>query len=227
MTANGSCRVLIADGRRLHGIALDAAFSSERDFVVVGRVDHGAAAVAQAEACAADVVIVDAELPSMGGVDVCARIKRADASRGVMILDDRPRPRLLLEAVEADANGYITRDVSFSGFMTAVRAITRGEISVPRAMQAALVRGLREAQREREQLAQLFGRLTRRELEVVDLLADGLNHHAVAEILCISPQTVRTHIQNALVKLEVGSRLEAAAIARRFRGARNGTSDVA
>jgi len=101
--------------------------------------------------------------------------------------------------------------------MTAVRAIARGELSVPRAMQGALVRGLRDSQRERERAVALFARLTRRESEVVELLADGLNHHAVADVLCISPQTVRTHIQNSLAKLEVGSRLEAAAIARRHR----------
>jgi len=217
MTSGATGRVLIAERRRLHGIALDAAFNSEHDFVVIGHVDNGADAVDNAAALDADVVIVDAELPVMGGVDACARIKRAASSRAVMILDDRPRPRLLLEAVEADANGYITRDVSFVGFMTAVRAIARGELSVPRAMQGALVRGLRDSQRERERAVALFARLTRRESEVVELLADGLNHHAVADVLCISPQTVRTHIQNSLAKLEVGSRLEAAAIARRHR----------
>lgn len=217
MTAGRPGRVLIADRRRLHGLALDAALRAASDVTVVGRVDDASAAITAAEALDADIVILDAELPTTGGVEACSRIKHAGAARVVVLVDDAPRPDTLLEAVQADADGYVTREASFATFMAAVRSAARGEISVPRHMQPALLRGLRDDMRARERTSVLVGRLTRREREVAELLADGLNHHAVAEVLSISPQTVRTHIQNALTKLEVGSRLAAAAMLRRHR----------
>jgi DNA-binding NarL/FixJ family response regulator len=219
---SGPSRVLIAERHRLYGVALDAALHDEADFLVVGRAETGIETTEMIATLNPDIVLLDADLPPTGGVDTCAQLKQFAAPRAVMILDDEPRPWVLVTAIEADADGYITRDVGCRAFIAAVRAITRGEVSVPRALQATLVRGLRESRRNHERTAHLYARLTRREREVLELLADGLAQGAVAEVLSISSETVRTHIQNSLSKLEVHSRLEAAAIARAHRLVRRG-----
>lgn len=221
---SGPHRVLIAERRCLYGVALDAVLNNEGDFVVVGRVETGIETAEMTATLNPDVVLLDAGLPPTGGVDVCAQLKQSTPSRAVMVLDDEPRPWLLVAAIEANADGYITRDVSRRAFVMAMRAVSRGEISVPRTLQAALVRGLRDSRRDHERNAQLYARLTRREREVLELLADGLAQGAAAEVLSISSETVRTHIQNSLAKLEVHSRLEAAAIARMQRRLRNGAA---
>lgn len=217
-------RVLIAERHRLFGVALEASLNNEADFSVIERAETGIETVEMITTLNPDVVLVDADLPSTGGVDICAQLKQAAYPPAVMILDGEPRPWVLVAAIEAAADGYITRDVSRGSFINAVRAVTRGEVSVPRALQASLVRGLLESRWDQERTAQLYARLTRREREVLELLADGLAQSAVADVLSISSETVRTHIQNSLSKLGVHSRLEAAAIARAHRRTRNGAA---
>jgi DNA-binding NarL/FixJ family response regulator len=221
---SGPCRVLVAERHPLYGLALDTALNQETDFVVVGRAEDGVETVEMAATTNPHVVVLDAGLPPAGGVHTCTQLKQSAPSLAVMVLDDEPRPRLLVAAIEAGADGYITRDVSRRAFVNAVRAVGHGEVSVPRALQAALVRGLRDRRRDRERIAQLYARLTRREREVLELLSDGLAPPAAAEVLSISTETVRTHIQNSLTKLGVHSRLEAAAIARTQRRLRAGVA---
>jgi len=220
-------RLLIAERRALYGAAFDAAFAEEPDFRVVGVTGDGTATSDLAAALRPDVVIVDAQLPHTGGVGICARLKTAAGAPVVVIVDDAPRTDVLLDAIEAGADGYVSRDMHRQSLIRAVRAVGAGELCVPRAMVAALVRGLQDRRRELYRTVVLYDRLTRREREVLDLLADGLDHVAAAEVLVISPQTARTHIQNVLRKLEVHSRLEAAAIARQYRQLRGVGAGVA
>ena len=220
-------RLLIAEGRALYGAAFDAAFAEESDFRVVGVTGDSAATLDLVPALRPDVVIVDARLPHSGGIGICARLKASDDAPAVVVVDDAPRSDVLLDAIEADANGYLTRDIHRRSLIKSIRAVGLGEMCVPRTMVAPLVRGLKERRRQLYRTVELYDRLTRREREVLDLLADGLDHVAAAEVLVISPQTARTHIQNVLRKLEVHSRLEAAAIARQYRQLRGVGADVA
>ena len=220
-------RLLIAERRALYGAAFDAAFTEEPDFRVVGVTGDSTATADLADALRPDVVIVDAHLPHTGGVGTCARLKRAAAPPVVVVVDDAPRPDVLLDAIEAGADGYVSRAMHRRSLIKAVRAVGCGELSIPRVLVGALVRGLQDRRRQLYRTVVLYDRLTRREREVLDLLADGLDHIAAADVLVISPQTARTHIQNVLRKLEVHSRLEAAAIARQYRQLRGVGAGVA
>lgn len=217
-------RVVIAERRPLYATAISAGVDASYDLAVVSTVHTTDEVIEGARRLEPDIIVLDAILPPGGGVGACTRLKDGSVPPAVMIVDDVARPGVLLEAIEADADGYTTRDVSLAGFIMALQAIGRGEVSVPRAMQAPLIRGLRSRQRERERISLLYHRLTRREREVLDLLADGLNTEKAADVLSISPQTIRTHIQNSLSKLEVHSRLEAAALVRRYRSRRSTTN---
>jgi DNA-binding NarL/FixJ family response regulator len=96
----------------------------------------------------------------------------------------------------------------------AIRSVSRAEISIPSRMLTGLVRQLLTRRRERNDALSRFSRLTRREREVLGCLTDGADNEAIARSLVISPETVRTHIQNILAKLGVHSRLEATVFVR-------------
>jgi DNA-binding NarL/FixJ family response regulator len=207
---SGPCRVLVAERHPLYGLALDTALNQETDFVVVGRAEDGVETVEMAATTNPHVVVLDAGLPPAGGVHTCTQLKQSAPSLAVMVLDDEPRPRLLVAAIEAGADGYITRDVSRRAFVNAVRAVGHGEVSVPRALQAALVRGLRDRRRDGERIAQLYARLTRREREVLELIGRGMSNKRIARELGIAEKTVKTHVGHVLAKLGVSDRTQAA-----------------
>jgi DNA-binding NarL/FixJ family response regulator len=129
----------------------------------------------------------------------------------VLVLTGEEDQGTLVEAVEAGANGYLTKECPLAELIAAARAVHRGETLIPGRMLGALLARLIRRRREHEAAARMIGHLTRRERQVLALLADGADNDAIAQTLVISPQTARTHIQNILGKLGVHSRLEAAA----------------
>src|SRR5919106_687622 len=115
------------------------------------------------------------------------------------------------DGLEAGASGYLTKESPLAELIDAARAIHRGETLIPRRMLGALLARLIRRRREQDEALRRMSKLTRREKEVLALLAGGGDNDAIAQALVISPQTARTHIQNVLGKLGVHSRLEAAA----------------
>jgi DNA-binding NarL/FixJ family response regulator len=131
----------------------------------------------------------------------------------VLVLIDTQDATEILSALETGAVGTVSRDDRLDDVLRTVRGALRGEACVPRRLLGSVL-GELIARRRRDDAVQLrYGRLSRREREVLALLAEGLDHTRIATALVISPQTARTHIQNILEKLEVHSRLEAAGLA--------------
>ena len=116
----------------------------------------------------------------------------------------------LVASIEAGASGYLTKDRPVVELINAVRTVRRGEVVVPPQMLRSLLSGLIRRRKEQDEAMHRMSRLTRRELEVLALLADGAGNEGIAESLFISPQTARTHVQNLIAKLGLHSRLEAA-----------------
>ena len=121
----------------------------------------------------------------------------------------------MMEAMEAGASGYLTEGAALGDLVDATKAVFRGEALVPPRLLATLLNKLIRHRRERDEAIFLLSQLTRRERQVLAMLARGADNRAIAEALAISPDTARTHIQNLLGKLGVHSRLEAAAFAVR------------
>jgi DNA-binding NarL/FixJ family response regulator len=119
--------------------------------------------------------------------------------------------RRLVDLLDAGANGYLTREAPLAELIDATRAIHRGETLIPPRMLGPLLSALLHRRKEQDHAHDRLSRLTRREREVLALLASGADNESIAGVLVISPQTARTHIQNILGKLSVHSRLEAAA----------------
>jgi two-component system NarL family response regulator len=203
-------RLLIADEQALFREALRAVLEAETDLRVVADVRDGLRAVAEADRTRPDVALLHAALPSCDGISAIALIKERVPDCKVLVLTDEEDQGALTRALEAGANGYLTKESPIGELIDAVRAVHRGETLVPTRMLGRLFDGLIRHRKDQDAAIRLMSRLTRREREVLILLAEGAGNEAIAEALIISPETARTHIQNVLSKLGVHSRLEAA-----------------
>jgi DNA-binding NarL/FixJ family response regulator len=204
-------RILLADEQVLFRQAVKLVLENEGDLEVVAEARDGMSAVALAEGSQADVALIDADLPNGDGIRTTALIKQRVASCRILILSDEESQRTLIDALEAGASGYLTKDAPLSELISATRALRRGELVIPFHMLSGLITALLGARKEQHEALLRVSGLTRREREILALLSVGAGNDTIAQRLVISPETARTHIQNLLTKLGVHSRLEAAA----------------
>jgi two-component system NarL family response regulator len=207
-------RILLADQHALFREALRTGLESESDFQVVGEARNGPEAVAEAERMIPDVAILDMDLPVTDGVRATLLIVERSPHCRVLILGPNDDYRRLVEALDAGASGYLTKEAPLAELVDATRVVYRGDTLVPPRMLGPLLVNLLRRRKEQDRAHNRIARLTPREREVLALLADGADNGDIARVLVISPQTARTHIQNILGKLSVHSRLEAAALVR-------------
>jgi DNA-binding NarL/FixJ family response regulator len=217
---NPRVRVLLAESQLLLREAMRVALSNAGDIEVVAEVGDGMRAVAAAKTAKPDVALIDVALPGRDGVQTTRMIVEAVSSCRIVVFGGKEDERPMMEALEAGASGYLTEEAAFGDLVDATKAVFRGEALVPPRLVAALLNRLIWHRRERDEAIFLLSQLSRRERQVLAMLAQGANNRGIAEALTISPDTARTHIQNVLGKLGVHSRLEAAAFA-----ARGGLSD--
>ena len=204
-------RVLIADEHALFREAMRVVLSAQEDLEVVAEARDGVQAVLEAERTLPDVALLDAGLANCDGIRAAAQISDRVPNCRVIVLSGFEDETTLLDALEAGASGYLSKESPLIDVIAATRAVHRGEALVPPRMLGAVLRRLIQRRRERDEVLRRMNRLTRREREVLAWLSRGEDHDAIAQRLVISPETARTHIQNLLTKLGAHSRLEAAA----------------
>jgi two-component system, NarL family, response regulator DevR len=198
-------RIVLVDDHAIMRQGLRAVLDREDDLSVVGEAgtaDSAAEAVAQARP---HVVLLDLKLttgPQTDGLDLCKRLTTAYPGIGVLVLTTFAEDRLVVEAVQAGARGYVVKDVDTTELVRAIRAVSRGESAFDARSASAMVRSLNGPSTDRE-------RLTERELEVLRLLARGLSNKAIGKELYISETTVKFHVSNVMRKLLVTRRAEA------------------
>jgi DNA-binding NarL/FixJ family response regulator len=204
-------RVLLADEQSLFREAVKVVLSNEADIVIVGEANNGLEAIDRVEEERADVALLDADLPNCDGIRATQQICLRSPACRVIVFSGQEDEQVLVEALEAGASGYLSKQSPLVDLIAATRAVHRGEALVPPRMLGALLQRLIIRRRERDEALRRLAQLTRREREVLALLSQGADNDAIARELVISPETARTHIQNLLGKLGVHSRLEAAA----------------
>jgi RNA polymerase sigma factor (sigma-70 family) len=172
-------------------------------------------AIAIAEEHLPDVVLMDIVFKGGGmtGIEATRKIKEGSPSTKVVIMTAHDEDRLLVEAVEAGASGFLSKDEAAEEFLAAAKAAADGEVLIdPATLTRLLAQVAREREQQRDAMA-LLTDLTEREREILELLASGMRNDEIAQKLYISPQTVQTHVRNILGKLRVHSKLEAVAFA--------------
>jgi DNA-binding NarL/FixJ family response regulator len=161
-----------------------------------------------------DVVLMDIVFKGgIDGIEATRRIKEISPATKVVIMTAHDDERLLVDAVEAGASGFLGKDEAADQVLAAAKAAAEGEVLID---PAALTRLLHQVAREREarrDALTLLESLTEREREILELLSQGMRNDGIAQKLYISPQTVQTHVRNVLAKLGVHSKLEAVAFA--------------
>jgi DNA-binding NarL/FixJ family response regulator len=162
-----------------------------------------------------DVVLMDIMFKGseMTGIEATRRIKERSPSTKVIVMTAHDEDRLMVEAVEAGASGFLSKDLPADEILSAVKAAADGEVLIdPATLTRLLAQVAREREEQRDAMA-LLGDLTERERQILQLLAEGKRNDDIAAVLFISPQTVQTHVRNILGKLRVHSKLEAVAFA--------------
>jgi DNA-binding NarL/FixJ family response regulator len=197
-------RLLIVDDHPVVRDGLRGIFAGDPDFEVLGEASDGAEALAQAETLRPDVILMDLHMPGVAGVTAIRRLSaRAGAHAApvrVLVLTTYDSDSDVVPAIEAGATGYLLKDSPREELFRAVRAAYRGESVLSPSVATRLMSQLR---------APVPEALSERELEVLALIAQGLNNREAAAKLFISEATVKTHLVHIYAKLEVNDRAAA------------------
>lgn len=206
--------VFLIDKERTFADALAARLEAEDDIEVVMAVHRQAPAPSLIVGRHADVVLLDADLPSDAAIRLCEELSgRPDAPRVVMLSRSSEASRIA-DAVRAGAAAWVRKGESLAYLLQVLRGVAAGETWLPPAQTGAVLQLLLQEHNQQRESDRLLASLTPREREVLACLAEGAGRQDVAERLHLSANTVRTHLQNLMAKLGVHSTLEAVAVTR-------------
>ncbi|HTR68711.1 MAG TPA: response regulator transcription factor [Mycobacteriales bacterium] len=209
-------RVLIVDDHALFRRGLEMVLAQEPDIDVVGEAEDGADAVEKAAETTPDIVLMDVRMPKRGGIDACTAIKDAVPSSKIIMLTISDEEADLYDAIKAGAMGYLLKEISIDEVASAIRAVHGGQSLISPSMASKLLNEFASMIKRGDERQQVPApRLTDREMEVLRLVAKGLNNRDIAKQLYISENTVKNHIRNILEKLQLHSRMEAVVYAVR------------
>jgi NarL family two-component system response regulator LiaR len=210
-----SIRIVIADD---HGIVREGlrALLTRPGIQVVGEADSGAKAVELAKTLRPDLMLLDIRMPDGDGLQALAQIKAVSPTTSVIMLTTYANPGYLARAISGGASGYLSKEVNPEQIVRAVRAAAAGDELIDRSLlQSALAQVVDYSPPTPEPTEIPIESLSERELEVLRLIAAGMNNALIAETLNVSLATVKTHVRHILEKLHVSDRTQAALWAAR------------
>ena|SRR5215469_287639 len=211
-------RTIIVDDHALFRRGLEMVLEGEPDIELVGQASDGTEAVEKAAESLPDIVLMDIRMPRSNGIEACRAVKEAAPSAKIVILTISDEEEDLFEAIRAGASGYLLKDIPLDEVADTVRAVHGGQSLINPSMAGKLLTEFAAlARRDDEERAQEVPapRLTEREMQVLKLVARGMNNRDIAKELFISENTVKNHVRNILEKLQIHSRMEAVMVAVR------------
>lgn len=207
-------KVLVVDDHRTFAEALALAIGLEKNFDI--RVaSSGDEAVRAAREERPDVVLMDIQMPGMDGIEAIRRIRETQPRSLVLVLSAHDEDLVKARAIEAGAIGHIPKDTPLTEVPEIIRRAARGEPLIEQSEVHRLLRLLHHRRHQESTERQRANRLSPRQLQVLQMIAQGATNNDIAERLGTSPLTVRTHVQNILMRLGVHTKLEAVALAIR------------
>jgi two-component system NarL family response regulator len=208
-------RLLIAEDETVVRMALARLLATEEGIEVVGQAADGEIAADLVRRLKPDVVLTDLSMPRMDGVSAARQIKQDLPECAIVVLTIHHDDDHLFAAIKAGASGYVLKDAPPEQMVEAIRAAARGEGFIGPSLVGRVLAEFARVSRLRAAAKDVFAELTRRELEVLELLGNGLRNKDIAERLFLSVKTVKNHISSIFLKLQVNGRTEAALLAAR------------
>ncbi|MFG2825674.1 response regulator [Kitasatospora sp. NPDC048365] len=207
-------RVLLVDDHQVVRRGLRTFLEVQDDIEVVGEAADGAEAVERTTALRPDVVLMDLKMPGVDGIEALKLLKEQGAAARVLIVTSFTEHRTMVPALRAGAAGYVYKDVDPEALAGAIRSVHAGHVLLQPELAEALLSddGPRAPQGR-------GGTLTDREREVLGHIADGRSNREIARALHLSEKTVKTHVSNILMKLDLADRTQAALWAVRHQSA--------
>ncbi len=212
---NESIHVFIVDDNRLLREGLASMLAAEANITVIGAAASGRQALEAIKEHCPEIALIDIGMPGKDGIEVTQELRRNFPTVKVVILGMVDLTAEIMACIEAGAAGYVLKEASFDSLVETIRSVHRGESFVSPQMAASLFSRIAELAAERlPRIPSSSVKLTTRELEIINLIADGLSNKEIAQRISIEAQTVKNHIHNILDKLHLHTRLEAVEYAR-------------
>jgi DNA-binding NarL/FixJ family response regulator len=207
-------RVLIVDDHDLFRTGLRNLLEDE-GVQIVGEAAAGQEALDIVRQLAPDVVVMDLNMPGMGGVEATRHISTIAPLTRVLMLTISDGDNDVIDAILAGACGYLLKDSSIHELIAGIRAASHGESLISPTIAAKVLQRVRASSTQPEIEQTIRAELSEREIEVLKLIASGEDNAMIAADLHISPKTVKNHISNILMKLQIDNRIQAAVYAVR------------
>ena len=187
----------------------------EQGVDIVGEADTGTRALEQIRETAPEVVVMDLNMPGISGVEATRQIAMIAPLTRVLVLTISDQDADVMDAILAGACGYLLKDSSIDELLAGIAAAAQGESLVSPAIAAKVLQRLRATSNSPREAETIRSELSEREIQVLKLIANGKDNAMIAAELHISPKTVKNHISNILMKLQIDNRIQAAVYAVR------------
>jgi NarL family two-component system response regulator LiaR len=207
---NETITILLVDDHTVVRQGVRALLEIHPDLQVIGEAENAEEALPLVEALVPDVVLLDLFLPGMSGIEATRQIKQLSPRSQVVVLTSSAEDEQIFPALRAGALSYLLKDIRPRELAESMRKAARGESVLHSRVAARMIAEVREAKR---QTPPAFADLTSRELDVLQLLANGQSNADIAERLVLSEKTVRGYVSNILAKLQLADRTQVAVLA--------------
>ncbi len=204
-------KILLCDDQAVIRDGLEMLLNLEKDFQVVGSAQDGAEAVELAAQKQPDLILMDLKMPMMNGIEATREIRAKFPNIKILVLTTYDDDEWVFDAIRAGASGYLLKDTPRQKIVEAIRGTVEGKSFVDPAIAGKLLNQV--ASKQTQPTSILADKLTERELDVLRLIAKGINNSEIAAQLHLSEGTVRNHVSAILEKLGVSDRTQAAVIA--------------
>jgi DNA-binding NarL/FixJ family response regulator len=198
-------RVLIADDHNVMREGIRALLDIQDDLDIVAEVADGREAVEKATQLTPDIVLMDIGMPLMDGLEAARRIRKRCPHTRILVLTQHEREEHILASLRAGATGYVCKNAASSELLSAIRSVHRGDIGMPPSAVGALVG---DYLNRSDVKVDPYEQLTERQREMLKLIAEGCPTQEIADLLFLSPSTVRTHKTRIMDKLDIHNRTD-------------------
>jgi DNA-binding NarL/FixJ family response regulator len=195
-------RIVIAEDYTILREGLRALISSNPDFEVVGEAEDGKGAIQHAEKLLPDLVLIDLSMPRTNGVDAIREIRSRCPETKIVALTVHKAEEYILAALEAGADGYVLKDATHPELMMAIETVLRGKRYLSPGVSERIIEGYLEGKKGQKPVSS-WETITRRERQVLKLIAEGYKNREIADYLCVSVKTIEKHRANLMQKLDL------------------------